>query len=83
MRLVRRLWFLAPWLLLLLLPVACTSGSPPRIQVLGSPVDYGKVPVGKIVAHRFHLRNVGGAALKITNRFLPGNALQTKALEGC
>ena len=83
MRIDRRFCCWAPLLVLLLIPAACGSGSSPRVQVLGSPVDYGKVPVGKIVAHRFLLRNAGDAPLKITNQLLPGNTLQTKALEGC
>ena len=68
--------------LLLSLAAACTSGSP-SIEVRGSQVDYGKVPVGQYVRHRFAFKNAGDAPLKITNLLLPGNALQARALAGC
>jgi len=68
--------------LLLLLAAACGSGSP-SIEVRGSEVNYGKVPVGQYVRHRFAFKNTGDAPLKITNSLPPGNTLQARALEGC
>ena len=80
----KRHWASIACSLLLVLPLACTSGGEdPRIQVLAKSVDYGKIPVGQIVKHRFDLKNAGGAPLKITNTLLPGGTIQTKALEGC
>ncbi|MBI3127064.1 MAG: DUF1573 domain-containing protein [Candidatus Tectomicrobia bacterium] len=68
--------------LLLPLAAACGSGSP-SIEVRGSEVNYGKVPVGQYVRHRFAFKNTGDAPLKITNSLPPGNTLQARALEGC
>ncbi len=77
-----RLLLLIPSLLLLL-PLASEGGSGPRVQFGTRSIDYGKVPLEKVVKPRFPFKNVGDAPLRVTNKFCHDNFILAKALEGC
>ncbi|MFQ6110778.1 MAG: hypothetical protein ACE5LX_01970, partial [Nitrospinota bacterium] len=54
---------LLPALFLLILPLASEGGSGPRVHFEKRSVDYGRVPLEKIVKHRFRFKNIGDAPL--------------------
>ncbi|MFC1491312.1 hypothetical protein ACFLQ0_01835 [Nitrospinota bacterium] len=59
------------------------EGPGPKVQFDRTVIDYGQIPVGKIVKPRFSFKNVGSVPLKIINRLVLGKFIQAKALEGC